>query len=315
MEDLELTILGSSSAIPISNRNPSSQFLSIANRHFLIDCGEGTQVRLRQNNIGFGRINHIFISHLHGDHFYGLVPLLTSLHLLDRRKAINLYGPPELGEAVEGILKVSGARLRFERIYHCTSSEQKKLIYEDEALKVFSFPLDHSMDCCGFLFQEKERPRNMNKEKLQEYRIPHAEIRKIKRGADWQSETGETIANNELTEAPAPPLSYAYCTDTLPRLDLDQYLPPVNLLYHEATFTDEHIERAEKTKHSTAKQAATVAHKVKANNLLLGHFSVRYRDLEVLLQEALSIFEPSHLALEDHVFSLKRGQSTLHIRK
>jgi ribonuclease Z len=313
MDDLELTILGSSSAIPISNRNPTSQFLTISNRHFLIDCGEGTQVKLRQNNIGFSRINHILISHLHGDHFYGLVPLLTSLHLLDRQKEIHIYGPPILEETVNCILNYTGSKLRFPVIYHHTSNTEKKLLYEDKALTVHSFPLKHSMPTCGFLFEEKERPRNIRKEKLQEYSIPISEIRQIKAGADWTDETGRVIPNEELsTEAPKP-LSYAFCTDTAPMPHLDQYFSEVDLLYHEATFMDEHEERAKKTRHSTAKQAAAIARQVKARHLLLGHFSVRYMNLDGLLNEGRSVFEDSHLALEDHTFTLKRNSETLHV--
>ncbi len=313
MQDLELTILGSSSAIPVGNRSPTAQFLTLSGRHFLIDCGEGTQVKLRQHNIGFGRINHIFISHLHGDHFYGLVPLLTSLHLLDREKEMHLYGPEDLEQAVKAMLDLSGARLRFPLIFHHTSPNSKKRIFEDEALKVYSFPLKHSMPCCGFLFEEKPRPRNMRKDKLEEYNIPVAEIRSIKKGANWENENGEEIANEELTTAAPDPLSYAFCTDTAPVKDLDQYFQNPDLLYHEATFTEELKKRAKQTQHSTAQQAASIAHLVKARHLLLGHFSVRFNDLTPLQEEAAAVFKNSYLALEGHTFRLNRKSKELEI--
>lgn len=301
--DLKLQILGSSSAIPTAGRHPTSQFLTIANHHFLIDCGEGTQTQLRRNRIGFGRIDHILISHLHGDHFYGLVPLLTSLHLLDRHREIHLYGPEELELAVKQILKITGSQLRFPLIFHVTSTTERKLIFEDERLKVYSFPLNHSMPCCGFFFEEQPRPRNMRKDMLQRYNIPVAEIRQIKKGADWISEEGQRISNAELTYQPKDSLSYAFCTDTAPVEDLPHLFPTrPNLMYHEATFMQQHLARARKTKHSTAKQAAEIALKCDAGHLLLGHFSVRYDDLEPLLMEAKSVFSQSYLARENSSF-------------
>jgi ribonuclease Z len=313
MQNLELTILGASSAIPVGNRSPTAQFLTLAGRHFLIDCGEGTQVKLRRNNIGFGRINHILISHLHGDHFYGLVPLLTSLNLLDREKEMHLYGPENLKEAVYALLKATNAYLRFPLVFHSTSNQEKRLLFEDKAVSVYSFPLKHSMPCCGFLFQEKPRPKNFKKEKLQEYSIPVAEIRAIKRGEDWVDEKGRTIANEELTTPAPDPLSYAFCTDTLPLKNLDQYFSEPDLLYHEATFTEELKDRAKQTTHSTALQAAQVALQVKAKNLLLGHFSVRYKDLTPILDEAQGVFKNSALAIEDTTFFLDRKRKTLEI--
>ena len=316
MSELQLTILGSSSAIPVSNKFPTSQFLTIADRHFLIDCGEGTQVRLRQNNIGFGRVNHIMISHLHGDHFYGLVPLLSSLHLLDREDDMHIYAPEGAQEAVESLLKNTGGRLRFSLVFHDLNENAKAKIYDDDAVEVYSFPVEHGMPCFGFYFQEKERPRNMRKDKLQEYSIPVAEIRQIKRGADWKDEEGNIIPNEELTLPPVPPLAYGFCTDTLP-LDLSKYFYGVDLLYHEATFKEEHLERAKKTRHSTASQAAKVAINCKARYLLLGHFSARYRELDELLEEARVVFPKAYLAEEDHYFKLQstRDGAKLELRE
>lgn len=308
MSDLQLTILGSSSAMPVTAKSPTSQFLTLADRHFLIDCGEGTQMRLRENNIGFGRIQHIFISHLHGDHFYGLVPLLSTLHLLDREKPLHIYAPAAAEETVYHLLKHSGGRIRYPLHFHHLPKGKKSLMYEDKALTVHAFPLEHRMDCFGFLFAEKPRPRNMRREKLEEYNIPVAEIRQIKAGADWIDENGRKVNNKELTLNPPPPLAYAFCTDTLP-LDLQKYLPPVHLLYHEATFKEEHRERAGQTYHTTARQAAQVAQQAQAKHLLLGHFSVRYGELDSLLEEAREVFEHSYLAQEGNTFTVKSSHS------
>lgn len=304
--ELSVTVLGSSSAIPLSGRNPTSQFITISNRHFLVDCGEGTQVQLRRNKIGFGRINHILISHLHGDHFYGLLPLLNTLHLLDRHKEIHIYGPSDLEGSIYHILKLSRATLRFPIRFYPLNMKERDLIYEDKAVKVHSFPVKHSLPCCGFLFEEKPRPRNFKKQVLEKYSIPVAEIRQIKQGSDWMDESGNIMPNAELTTDPLPPLSYAYCTDTAPISNLEELLQlEPDLLYHEATFTEEHAARAAKTKHSTALQAAQVAKSVEAKHLLIGHFSVRYEDLEVLVREAQSEFKDTHLALEGNTYSLK----------
>lgn len=304
--EVSLKILGSSSAIPTLGRNPTSQFLTIADRHFLIDCGEGTQVQLRKYGIGFSRINHILISHLHGDHFYGLIPLLSTLHLLDRHKELHLYGPPALEEGFKNLLRLSHSTLRFPIVFHALNMKERALIYEDKAITIHSIPLKHSIDCCGFLFKEKTRPRNFKKEVLSKYSIPTSEIRKIKTGADWIDEDGNTILNKELTTPPAASLSYAYCTDTVPIEKLAQLLDTKpDLLYHEATFAEEHAKRATQTKHSTASQAAKVAKSVSASKLILGHFSVRYDDLNILLEEARTTFKNTYLAREGYHFRMR----------
>lgn len=309
MDHLELHILGSNSAIPLSNRSPSAQFLSIANQHFLIDCGEGTQVKLRKHKIGFGRIDHILISHLHGDHFYGLVPLLTTLHLLDRRKELHIYGPAELEEAVMHLLSFSGSRLRYPLVFHRLNPNKKGLVWENERIQVHSFPVKHSIDCWGFLFEEKELPRKFKPEMMEQYPIPTSEIRKIKAGEDWRSLDGELVPNETLTDPPPPALSYAYCTDTAPIKHLHRYFKGVNLLYHEATFTEEHRKRAQETKHSTAKQAAEMALLTESKELILGHFSVRYENLDELLTEAQTLFPKAKLGLEGCKIRLHRNNT------
>ena len=315
MEDLELTILGSSSALPISNRHPTSQFLTISNRHFLIDCGEGTQIRLRENGIGFSRINHILISHMHGDHVYGLVPLLTSLHLLDRQKEMHIYGPPNLKETVENLLKNTGAYLKFPLVFHAFESGKKALLFEDNALEIYTFPLKHSLPCWGFLFKEKARAKNIKGELIEKLGIPYGEINDIKQGADFEDSKGTIHKNETLTTPALPALSYAFCTDTAPLQKLSTFISEPDILYHEATFTEEHAARAKKTKHSTAKQAAEIAKLVQAKNLLLGHFSVRYNDFAELLSEAKPIFEATQLALQGTTFLIKRKEGKLLVKE
>lgn len=306
---LSLTILGSSSALPLSNRFPSCQFITLSNRHFLIDCGEGAQMQLRKNKIGFSRLNHIMISHLHGDHIYGLLPLLTTMHLLDREKEVHIYAPAELENNLYENLRLSNSRLRYPVIFHALNMKEKSLIYEDKAVKVTSFPLKHSLPCCGFFFEEKPRLRKIRKEKIMNLGIPGPEIKQIQNGADWISAEGKIVLNQELTADPLPSLSYAYCTDTLPLKQLPEYLGKApDVLYHEATFMDQHKARARQTKHSTARQAGKMAKSVKAQYLLIGHFSTRYTELEPLLEEAKEEFEHSYLALENLTYVLKSGK-------
>ena len=306
---LELTVLGSSSALPLSNRNPSSQFLNLSNRQFLIDCGEGTQMQLRRNRIGFSRVNHILISHLHGDHYYGLMPLLTTLNLLDRRKELHLYAPPELEHGIHQSLKLSHSKLKFPLVFHELNFKDREVIYDDRAVRVSSFPLKHSLPCCGFLFEEKQRPRKILKEKIESLGIPIPEIKKIQAGEDWISEHGKVHANSEITTDPADTLSYAYCTDTAPVAHLKDLLKiQPDLLYHEATFEDQHEIRAKDTKHSTARQAGIIAREVDAKQLLIGHFSTRYTSLDNLLAEAREEFEHTMLAKENCTYVLKSGE-------
>lgn len=315
MEQLRLSILGSSSAIPLSNRSPSAQFLAIGNDHFLLDCGEGTQVKLRQHRIGFSRIKHILISHLHGDHFYGLVPLLSTLQLLDRHADLHIYGPEKLEQAVRQQLEITDAHISFPLHFHHLNPQKKERIYDTPSLEIHAFPLRHGIDCFGFSFQEKTLPRKMRKDKLEQYQIPVAQIRRIKAGADWIDDEGNTVANDELSDAGPAPLSYAYCTDTLPVKHMHHYFKNVDLLYHEATFLSTEADRASKTNHSTAAQAAEIAEICKAKHLLIGHFSVRYKEFGPLLNEAKAGFKESLIAREGFAFSIDRKSRELKIEK
>tara|TARA_R110002072_G_scaffold162072_8_gene313839 strand:- start:718 stop:1665 length:948 start_codon:yes stop_codon:yes gene_type:complete len=308
--NLELTILGCNSAIPLINRNPTSQFLSIHSRQFLIDCGEGTQIRLRENGIGFGRINHILISHLHGDHCFGLVPLLSSLHLLDRHKEIHIYGPSGLKNIVNLQMKAQGSWLKFPLIFHELVIGKKELIFEDEKILVHSFPLDHGINCWGFLFEEKPLPKNIIPERIKELSIPIPEIKKIKNGEDWQDENGKTYKNSYLCTKGPDSLSYAFCTDTLPLENLGEYInKPPSLLYHEATFLNDQIKRAKQTNHTTAKQAGEIAKRLNCDHLIIGHFSARYSEFEAFQEEASTEFENTHLAVEGRKYSINHKQA------
>lgn len=312
--DLELTILGANSAIPLINKNPTAQFLTIHNRHFLIDCGEGTQVRLRENNIGFGRIDHILISHLHGDHFFGLAPLLSTLNLLDRQKELHIYAPKGLQKLVQDQIKIQGSWLKYPLLFHDLNFKEKTLLFEDEKVKINSFPLNHRIKCCGFLFEEKPLPRRIRSSAIKEYDIPVIELKRIKTGSDFENESGQIISNKSLTLDPYPSLSYAYCTDTTPIENLDSFFSDPSLMYHEATFIDKHKEKALQTFHSTTIQAADMATKVKAVHLLIGHFSARYTDLEELLLETKSKFENSWIAKERTTFTLKHTKKDLIVK-
>jgi len=286
----ELTILGSSSATPTSERYPTAQVLNILGRFFLIDCGEGTQIQIRRLKIGFGKIKHIFISHLHGDHYYGLIGLISTFNLLGLKNDLHIYSPSQLKEIIQPQLDFLKGDLQFNVIFHPLNFKKPQLIFEDKKVEVVSFPLKHSINCCGFLFREKEKEANIKKECIQQYNIPIAQIVKIKQGADFITEKGETIPHEVLTTNPPPPLSYAFCSDTAFHPPVAEVIQGVNLLYHEATFTEELRDWADRTYHSTALDAAKIAQMAQAGKLLLGHFSSRYKSVKPFLEEAKTVF-------------------------
>ncbi|MGB6036036.1 MAG: ribonuclease Z [Cryomorphaceae bacterium] len=301
----EVTILGCGSATPTLRHGPTSQLLEHDNHLFLIDCGEGTQLQLRRFKIRFAKINHIFISHNHGDHCLGLPGLISTLHLLGRNRPLHVYCQEGLNEAIEQQLKISHSRLRFEVKWHILNPNEKNLIFENKKLEVFSFPLDHRVPCCGFLFAEKPKPRNIKPECINKYGISVPRIRQIKSGSDYTLEDGTVIPNAELTYSPEPPMSYAFCSDTAYQKQTAEYVSGADLLYHESTFLEEDLERAYFTLHSTASQAATVAKDANAKKLLLGHYSARYREMDPFLREAQKVFSNVELADEGLVFPVK----------
>ncbi len=303
-QKFELLILGSSSATPTSQRNPSAQLLNIAERFFLIDCGEATQIQLRKYKAKFQKIDHIFISHLHGDHFFGLPGFLSSMHLLGRTQELNIYGPPELKEVIEKINSVSDTRLSYPIEWHTTTNKTLTLLFEDDKVQVYSFPLKHRIFCTGFLFKEKPLPRKIDKFKLEKYKVSNADIHKLRNGDDIVSEEGKKIKNKDLTLDPEPPRSFAYCSDTIYDEEIAKYIKGVDMLYHESTFLNDKEKRAKETFHSTAEQAAKIAQLAKVKTLLMGHYSARYGDMEQFVTEGLPFFKNILLASEGKKFQI-----------
>ncbi len=298
MSQFELTILGCSSATPTSTRNPTAQLLQIAGRFFLIDCGEATQIQLRKYKIKFQRIDHIFISHLHGDHYLGLMGLLSSMHLLGRKKDLWIYCPEGLDEIISVQLKYSATILNYPIHFRFHDHRKQELLLEDEKVTVETIRLNHRIPCCGFMFREKKKTRSLKKEALETHSIPISAMHAIRNGEDYVKEDGTTIPNAELAEMPRPSHSYAYCSDTCYDEEVIRQVKGADLLYHESTFTEEMKKRARETFHSTALEAGTVALKAGVKKLLLGHYSARYTDLNPLLLEARSVFPNSELAHE-----------------
>lgn len=299
-----LTILGTSSALPTSDRNPTAHVLNVHERLFLIDCGEGTQMQMRRYRIRFGRINHIFISHLHGDHFFGVYPLLSTYNLMGRKTALHLYAPAPAEDLITRHLADFDIHLGFELKVHTVSGRSMRKVLDDKKAEVFSFPLKHRIPTYGYLFREKMADRNMIKEKISEYGLTVEEIGTARRGGDIIREDGTVISCSEVTLEPRKPASFAFCSDTGWFKKLSSYVSGVDLLYHEATFGDDNDGLAVKTRHSTASHAAKVALAAGAAKLLLGHFSARYRSPVTLEEEARRIFPDCEAAREGVTYEI-----------
>jgi ribonuclease Z len=298
----EVTILGSSSSTPIFNRNPSAQLLNVNEKYMLIDCGEATQNQLLHFGLKANRIDQIFISHLHGDHYLGLLGLLSSLHLTGRTKPIDIFGPADLLEIIDLQFKLSQTVLKYPINFQATNSEKHEMIFESWDVHVETFPLDHRIPCTGFKFTEKQRLRKINKDKIVELSIPTEMLPLIKKGQSYTDKNGIVYSAEELTTEADKPKIYVYCSDTVCSWKYIDHISNADLLYHEATFMNDMINRAEETFHTTALQAGQIALKAKAKKLLIGHFSARYRDLEPLLEESRSIFPETSLAIEGKTF-------------
>ncbi|WP_187261251.1 ribonuclease Z [Pontibacter beigongshangensis] len=303
--DFELRILGSSSATPSANRHHTAQVLTIGNHYHLIDCGEGTQMQLMLYKIKHQRICNIYISHLHGDHYFGLASLLSTMHLQGRQTPLYLFGPPGLSEILSLQFRYSGTNLGFDLIFRELDTTVHEIIFENKEITVHTLPMQHRVPCCGFLFREKPKPRPLIKEKLPAFLAPH-QLVSLKSGEDIYDAWGKLlVANKDVTLEPRARRSYAYCSDTRYNPELIPYLRHVDLLYHEATFTHDMHERAHYTFHSTARQAAELAVAAQVRHLLLGHFSVRYKDLSPLLLEAQEVFSRTDLATEGSIFCVR----------
>lgn len=304
MATFDLNILGCGSALPTTRHNASSQVINLRDKLYMIDCGEGTQLQMRKMKIKFSRLNHIFISHLHGDHSLGLPGLVSTLGMLGRMGDLFIYGPAEVGEYVQVIEKLFCQGSPFQMKFQAVDTNNYNLVMEDRSVSVYSLPMKHRVPCCGYLFVEKERSPHIIREMIDFYKIPISKIELIKQGADFVTEEGEVIPNKILTRPAEPAKRYAYCSDTAFFPKIVPYIEGVDLLYHEATFLEADSARAYETFHSTTKQTASIARDAQVKKLLIGHYSARYIDLLPLEKEARSIFHNTLLANEGMVLSL-----------
>lgn len=303
---LKLTILGCHSATPRTFAHPTSQVLEINNHFFLIDCGEGTQTQLRKFKVKFSKIKHVFISHLHGDHFFGLIGLISTFGMLNRQTELHIFAPKGAEEIINLQLKLTKSWVQYPLYFHELKSKESELIFENDKVTVYTIPLKHRIYTNGFLFKEKTGDRKLDMSKiLHEEEIEICDYQNLKKGKDFLKENGQIIANKNLTIDPPKPLSYAYCSDTAYNEEIVSLIKNVNLLYHESTFLEDNAELAEKTKHSTALQAAMIAKKAEVTKLLLGHYSSRYKNLEVFKDEAQTVFQNTELAEEGKIFSIE----------
>ena len=302
---MKLTILGCYAATPRTITNPTSQILEIRNRMFLIDCGEGTQVQLRKNKLKFSKINHIFISHLHGDHFYGLVGLISTFMLLNRKTDLHVYGPKGIKEIILLQLRFSNSFTGYNLYFHELTSKESEVVYEDEKVVVKTIPLKHRIYTNGFLFEEKIGERKLNIDVVKQYKIDVCYFQKIKNGSDIALDDGNIVPNAELTLDPILPKSYAFCSDTMYDESIIPLIKNCDVLYHETTFLESETDKAKATMHSTAGQAALIAKKADVKQLILGHYSTRYANIDLFRQEAAAIYPDVLLADDGAVFEFE----------
>lgn len=299
MEKFEVNILGCGSALPTTRHNATSQVVNIREKLFMIDCGEGTQVQLRKSRLKFSRLNHIFISHLHGDHCFGLMGLISTFGMLERTADLHIYSHPDLKVLLNPHLDFFCKGMPYKVIFHDINPAERSIIYEDRSLTVETVPLRHRLPTCGFLFREKPTPNHIIREMTDFYKVPLYMMNRIKNGEDFVTDDGSVIPNSRLTTPSDPPRSYAYCSDTSYIPYITEQIQNVDVLFHEATFTDSEKARAKATQHSTARQAADIALKANAGQLIIGHFSARYETEECLLNEAREVFPNTILANEN----------------
>ena len=299
MEKFEVNILGCGSALPTTRHYASSQVLNIREKLFMIDCGEAAQLQLRRSKLKFTRLNHIFISHLHGDHCFGLMGLISTFGLLGRTASLHIYAHRDLERLLKPHLDYFCKGMTYDVIFHAINPSKEEVIYEDRSVTVTTIPLRHRMPTCGFLFQEKKTPNHLNREMVDFYGVPTYEFNRIKNGADYTTPDGEVIPNNRLTFPSDEPRSYAYCSDTIFLKKIIPQIKGSTVLFHEATFLQEDAARAKETFHTTAQQAGEIAKEAEVGKLIIGHFSARYENEAPLLQEAKSVFPQTILAKEN----------------
>lgn len=298
MEKFELHILGCGSALPTTRHFPTSQIVNLRDKLYMIDCGEGAQLQFRKSRLKFSRLNHIFISHLHGDHCFGLMGLISTLNLLGRTAELHIHSPKGLEELLAPMLAYFNHQMTYKILFHEFETKQPSLIYEDRSMTVTTIPLRHRIPCCGFVFAEKPRPNHLLRDMVDFYQVPMYELNRIKNGADYVTPEGEVIPNGRLTRPSEPPRRYAYCSDTIYLPSIIEQIKGVDLLFHEATFAEDAAPRAKETYHTTATQAAQIARDAEVKKLLIGHFSARYEDESVFLKEAQAVFPDVQLAKE-----------------
>ena len=298
MESFKVHILGCGSALPTLKHNSSAQVVEIRGKLFLVDCGEGTQVLLRRSHIGFTKIGAVFITHLHGDHCFGLIGMISTFGLLGRTAPLHVYAPAELERMLNEQMQMFCHSLEFEVVFHTVDTCQQQVIYEDRSLTIETIPLEHRVPCCGFLFREKPTLPHIRRDMIDAYEIPVSQINNVKNGADWVTADGEVVPNSKLTKPADQPRSYAYCSDTRYIPTLHERLKGVNVLYHESTYGLDRQDRASQYWHSTARDAALVARDAGVGRLFLGHYSARYEDEQLLLSEAREVFAESYLSDE-----------------
>ncbi len=304
MEPFRVHILGCGSALPTLHHNASAQVVEIRGKLFLVDCGEGTQVQLRRSRLRFTKITAVFITHLHGDHCFGLIGMLSTFGLLGRTARLAIYAPAALEDMLNRQMRMFCHDFDYEVDFHAVDTTQQKVIYEDRSLTVETIPLEHRMPCCGYLFREKSSQPHIRRDMIDFYQIPVSQINNIKAGADWTTSDGEVVGNERLVEPADAARSYAYCSDTRYIPTLHQRIQGVSTLYHESTYGEDNLLMAQKYYHSTARQAALVAREAGVGQLLLGHYSSRYEDEQVLLREAQEVFQNCSLTNENAVFDV-----------
>ncbi len=298
------TILGSSSAIPTTTRFTSAQIVNFNDHFYMVDCGEAAQIQLKRFGIKIGKINHIFISHLHGDHIFGLPGLISSITMGGKKGEIHIYAHSELESILSSLMRFMIDTDDFKVIYHKLNMSRYSIVYENEKIRVDSFPLKHRIPCCGFIFREQPQDLHLRGDRIEELNISIKDRISIKKGSDYILPDGRVILNSELTSPPVKPRSFAYCTDTVFYEKIIPYIKEVDLLYHEATFGDDHKDLAKITGHSTARQAATLALKANAVKLIIGHFSTRYKDVNALVNEAREVFPNTYLTNDGDKFNI-----------
>lgn len=290
--------------MPTLRHNPSSQVVEVRNRMFMIDCGEGTQIQIRRSRLRFTKIETVFISHLHGDHCFGLIGMISTFGMLGRTAPLHVYAPASFQPMLESQISMFCTGLGYEVKFHPVDTTLAATVYEDRGMTVSTIPLNHRVPCCGYLFREKPTLPHIRRDMLDFYEIPVSQINNIKLGADWTTPDGETVPNCRLVESPEPPRSYAYCSDTRYMPGLHTLVEGVNTLYHESTYASDNEAHAKLYFHSTASQAATVARDAHVGKLLLGHYSARYDNESTILNEAREVFPESYLVDEGKVFDV-----------